>query len=232
MIELDRVERIETLIETLRNSTFNGEDLSKPETMLYLPYPSTVRKPPLCFDMQDVNGIRKFRYMGREILRDLVEMPKQFLDGKSTRGTYYFFGPPGSGKSHILAALACLLLQRGETVLYIPDCAKLCDDPMQLFKEIFSFTYYERQNEIQSITNKKRLYQFALTLLDTPTVCIIDNIDALVGQTGDSESKSHVASVINVLSTNHFIIYGTSTGISEATESHTKILGGLSEVRS
>ncbi|KAF8431713.1 hypothetical protein BGX38DRAFT_1177614 [Terfezia claveryi] len=40
----------------------------------------------------------------------------------------YLHGTQGSGKSHILAALTCLLMKKGHRVVYIPDCRALILD--------------------------------------------------------------------------------------------------------
>lgn len=69
-------------------------------------------------DIQD-----RFRFYGRLQFREIYTAAKSL----AYRGCrmYYLHGTLGSGKSHILAALTCLLLKEGHRVVYLPDCRAL-----------------------------------------------------------------------------------------------------------
>jgi hypothetical protein len=53
----------------------------------------------------------------------------------------YFHGTVGAGKSHLLAALACLLTRQGKIVVFIPDCNELLADPAGYFAPALEFAY-------------------------------------------------------------------------------------------
>jgi len=60
------------------------------------------------------------------------------------RRRYFFHGVLGAGKSHLLAALACLLMREGEIVVYVPDCSELLADPKEYFRTALEFAYDSR----------------------------------------------------------------------------------------
>jgi len=53
----------------------------------------------------------------------------------------YFHGTVGAGKSHLLAALTCLLMRQGMLVVFIPDCNDLLADPARYFTAGLEFAY-------------------------------------------------------------------------------------------
>jgi len=58
---------------------------------------------------------------------------------------YFFHGTLGAGKSHLLAALACLLMREGRIVVYVPDCSELLADPKEYFRTALEFAYDSRE---------------------------------------------------------------------------------------
>jgi len=79
--------------------------------------------------------------MGRSWFGELISQMEApaFID---TRMKIYLYGSSGSGKSHILAALAFKLVQEGKRVLYIPDCSELLQDCTDLLRKALRFTFH------------------------------------------------------------------------------------------
>jgi hypothetical protein len=53
----------------------------------------------------------------------------------------HFHGMLGAGKSHLLAALACLLRREGKLVVFIPNCNELLADPTEYFGAALEAAY-------------------------------------------------------------------------------------------
>jgi hypothetical protein len=70
-----------------------------------------------------------FQYIGRESF-DRVWKAVDQLRTTIGRSRIYIHGTMGYGKSHILAALACVLSQRGDRVVYLPDCREMLRGPL------------------------------------------------------------------------------------------------------
>src|SRR5215813_2130876 len=60
-------------------------------------------------------------------------------------------GTIGYGKSHILAAMACYWLKKGEPVVYVPDCQELLEDPINYLKPAFYLTFHNNQQAQREI---------------------------------------------------------------------------------
>ena len=117
------------------NAMPDGLDLSDPATFTRLPFTSLpLCIPSQCFDTKVVNGIGQFEYMGRSKFREL----RNHIENHKS---LYPHGTSGSGKSHLLAALAYQLTREGERVFYVPDCAKLLLHPKQAMWTAFRFVF-------------------------------------------------------------------------------------------
>jgi hypothetical protein len=80
--------------------------------------------------------------MGRASFQHLLTAVKDpgFLDGSST---LYLYGPSGTGKSHLLAALVFYLVRNGERVLFIPDCRSLLTHLLDQIKQALLFAFHD-----------------------------------------------------------------------------------------
>jgi energy-coupling factor transporter ATP-binding protein EcfA2 len=81
-------------------------------------------------------------------------------------GTIYSLqGSLGSGKSHILAALVCLLVKKGKRVVYLPDAKVLATAIVEYTKEALQLAYADDQalfERIQGLLSIADIVQFAL----------------------------------------------------------------------
>jgi hypothetical protein len=132
-----RISAIYTAIKGLPTTI----DLSNPATFVDLPFPSLLSPPVDRFQETTIDGTKYFKYMGRLIYSELEKgIRKDFF--QSNHQDVYLYGSPGSGKSHLLAALAVQLVQEGKRVLYIPDCQYLLDDFEGTLRAALHFAFH------------------------------------------------------------------------------------------
>jgi hypothetical protein len=106
---------------------------SNPQNCHFIPFPFSFSEPPERFSVQD----GKFEYMGREQFQGVHKTVSSLkTGGGGTR--LYIQGTMGFGKSHILAALACLLYRQGKVVVFIPDVRALLLAPFPYIKLLSS----------------------------------------------------------------------------------------------
>jgi len=99
--------------------------------------------------------------MGRSRFEELVlEMEKPGF--MKTWMAIYLYGSSGSGKSHILAALAFKLAREGKRILYFPDCSTLVKEFELCLRGALSFAFYDSDllEEILSARNEEELVRF------------------------------------------------------------------------
>ncbi|KAA8897631.1 hypothetical protein FN846DRAFT_992273 [Sphaerosporella brunnea] len=73
----------------------------------------------------DGNGC--FEFYGRAKFRELYDVACSMDTHINPR--FYFHGTLGAGKSHLLAALVCLLMHLQKRVVFVPDCYELLAEP-------------------------------------------------------------------------------------------------------
>ena len=122
------------------------KDLEQSGSLLFrilrLPFPSP-HEVPECFAIDDYeNSIFYLSYMGREAFATVWSSCLFIKNRVKCRRSMYVYGTNGYGKSHILGALACLLVRHGLRVVYFPDCrAALCGNPALHVREILLLTF-------------------------------------------------------------------------------------------
>lgn len=214
-------EKVETLLNATKDPTvaMDVDSLSNPETFIDLPYPSTTFKPPARFNtFRDEKGVIRFTYMGRKVFRKLYNAANVFFNdpqfGGNNRSCIHFNGLTGIGKSHILAALACLLMRQEKTVIYIPSCAILVRDPIRHFKEFASLAFPNSQEDISTLENKDDILAFVKELDIGSVVCIADQLDALGSSLEDSsivrENKAIATEIFTAIRETHLTILNRS----------------------
>ena len=105
---------------------------SNPSNMGFLPFPLLYPQLPTePFSLTQENT-RQFKYMGRDQFRILWDSVRS-LEIHTGLSRVYLQGTMGYGKSHILAALACLLFRLGYRPVYI-DCRKMLADPLRYIR--------------------------------------------------------------------------------------------------
>jgi len=127
-------------------------DLSEPATFTTLPFPSLLPMPFQRFEHKKVGDINHFEYMGRLPFRELHKriQDKHFITRSES---LYLSGTSGSGKSHLLAALAYNLIREGKRVFYIPDCCTLLLWPEEVLWQALEFAFYD-SDILETIGNR------------------------------------------------------------------------------
>jgi energy-coupling factor transporter ATP-binding protein EcfA2 len=137
--------------------------LGDPSKWSTLPFPSLFHQLPL--DRFRLDPKRNFPFMGREIFAEVYKV----VSNMSWRtGTIYSLqGTLGSGKSHILAALACLLLKDGKRVVYLPEARVMAEAMVAYTRGALLLTYADNQGlfqQIEGLSSTADICNFALQL--------------------------------------------------------------------
>ncbi|KAF8450160.1 hypothetical protein BGX38DRAFT_511381 [Terfezia claveryi] len=83
---------------------------------------------------------RHFEFYGQELSRNLYDAAKSMYFLRTRR--YFLHGTLGAGKSHLLAALTCVLRKEGMRVVYLPDCRGLLDNPFQYLRHALRLAFF------------------------------------------------------------------------------------------
>ena len=216
------------------------KNLSDPSSSTDLPCPSLLSMPYQRFASKKIDGVAHFGYMGRLQFHELQKRIKKssFLDGSETLSLY---GTSGSGKSHLLAALAYHLIREGERVFYIPDCYSLLLDPLQTMRDACHFAYYDSPvlGTIGHPDDVDALIRFLA--LDRDVYIIVDQVNALEFIENDrrKEKKVQVSDWLDALRFRHRYIFSASANEDSNREAYMKqrgisvipTFGGMSPVR-
>jgi hypothetical protein len=201
---------------------------SDPSHFEFLPFPSSLRMPFQRFESEH-RDIPNFRYMGRYKFQDLYDRTQgvNFLKGNEK---LYLYGSSGSGKSHILAALACQLIREGKRVAYIPDCRDLLTDPEKLFRMVFLNAFPDEASAIKSAPDLNSLLNFWARREDN--YLLVDQINALdeedSGIDGNRKpdiTKETVQRWLNRMKFNHYYIFSASANEKSSRDANMKQAG-------
>jgi hypothetical protein len=158
----------------------------------------------------------------------------------------YVYGTIGYGKSHILAALACLLIRRGHRVLYFPDCRAACASWLDYLQRalLFAFRDTETRQRIMECDDPEQLLQICKSFPD-PLYIIYDQKNTLdredPGEAVVSAGvKEAVQSALERISFDRISITSASANYKSAMAMRLRqtgqqkiaLLGGMTEVRS
>ena len=120
--------------------------------------------------------------MGREMFKEMwnkVETMRQIPRARDL----FLCGTIGYGKSHILACIALLLIQKGERVVYLPDCRALLGNVVPYVKAAMLLTFGdspEIQQQVQGLWTMADISGFFLRRTPSRKIFfIIDQFNAL-----------------------------------------------------
>jgi hypothetical protein len=134
------MEQISLIHKAIRSLSIETE-LSDPCNFTWLPFPAPLRLPEERFARSDKGFVRGFRYMGRSFFQDLL---KEISDPNFLNGSIplYLYGPYGTGKSHLIAALVCYLIWMENRVVFIPHCGDLLENPEAAIRTALLFAFH------------------------------------------------------------------------------------------
>ena len=160
----------------------------------------------------------------------------------------YVHGTMGYGKSHILAALTCLLQRLGKRVVYMPDCRQMLTDVVNYVKSALLCAFSEPslspiRNEIRHLTGPDDILDFCRSLEGDPLYFIVDQINALEQAEPNTDKvpnkeKQNVSSFLEKLYLSHLSITSSSANNRTAVymakkqtgELKMQMMGGMSSV--
>ena len=155
------------------------ETYADPAQLLQLPFPFLWGQLPS--DRFDISEAQ-FTYMGREMFKELwnkVETMRRIPHARDL----FLCGTVGYGKSHILACIALLLIQKGEGVVYLPDCRALLGNVVPYVKAAMLLTFGdspEIQQQVQGLRTMADITDFFLYRTPSRKIFfIIDRYDAI-----------------------------------------------------
>ena len=202
-----------------------------------LPFPSPLPLPSHRFEYKATGGVLYFSYMGRSKFQELRNQTENdsFIRGLES---LYLYGSSGSGKSHLLAALVCHLIKKGERVVYIPNCGELLGTVARLgnLRKALRFSFYDDADslgEIMSANSIEDLLQFWEYQEDI--FLVVDQLNAL-----DKEDKAchDVKDLLCTMKSQHRYIFSASANEASNQLVHLKnsqirvilFYGGMTEV--
>jgi len=170
--------------------------------------------------------------MGRSKFGELASRMEHadFVEGIEN---LYLYGTSGSGKSHILAALACKLIREGERVVYVPDCARLLDNFEWAIRTALCCAFYDSPllETIESALDVDALLRFWKK--QKKFYFIVDQLNALeLGGRHASldEDKKRVTKRLHEMRVHHKYIFSASANKKSNVDADMK-QGGITVIR-
>jgi hypothetical protein len=186
--------------------------------------------------------------MGRERFGNLWDKVQSLEIG--LRSTQLFLhGNMGCGKSHMLAALACLLFRLGKRPVYLSNCRQMLADPLPYIQSAMLCSFAatsspDQRNKIRSFRNTEDAIQFCRTLGETRLYFIIDQVNALEQEEPNADlvlnsEKETLLNFLHRISVGHYSITSASANYRTARRMARKqtgelkmsMMGGMSTVR-
>ena len=110
----------------------------------------------------------------------------------------FLYGTIGWGKSHLLAAMVCLLMRNGRKVVYLPDCRAMLQYPVRYFSSALVLTFASDpiiQQQAAALETDDQIIRFCNQFVDL--IFIVDEWNALDPEMKhDSLEKSNLRSLI------------------------------------
>jgi len=152
-----------------------------------LPFPFVGTAVPERFKVGDGDESDWF-YVGRERFTELLDLLR-IVQRRRDHSALWVYGTKGYGKSHLLAALVCYLVAQKERVVYIPDCWKCIDNPVDYVRAAMLFAWADDptiQDEIITLNTREMIYRFFQR--QKKSIFVIDQMNAF-GESDNGEDK-------------------------------------------
>ena len=233
------------LYESIEKLSDNPVDYADPSQAIPLPFPSKNVVPPRF----DLSGDGLFSYIGREKFTIIWETWLKIKADTRHRQAIYVYGTKGYGKSHILAALACLLVRKKELVVYLPDCCAMLREPLKYLRNALLFAFvglssFDYREWICECEDIEGLANFCMQYKQGQLCFIIDQLNALdpepKGEDDVSDDRKFwLKELLQRISAGHVLITSASANHKSAMHMAAKdtgdqkisLLGGMTTVR-
>lgn len=110
------------------------------------------------------------------------------------RRAIYIYGSMGYGKSHILAALACLLIRTGHRIVYLPDCRAMLGEPLSYVQRALRLALWkpEDTNALKKVLECKSFEELITICEPIENLCfMIDQENALDSEPSTADNVSN-----------------------------------------
>jgi hypothetical protein len=221
---------------------------SNPHNMDLLPFPMLYsRLPTDRFPLREA-PVKLFEYMGRERFGSLWGAVQSLRIGSGS-SQLFLQGTMGHGKSHMLAALTCLLFRIGKRPVYIPDCRQMLVDPLSYIQSALLCAFADassssHRHKIRSFRTVDDALEFCHNFGATQLYFIIDQINSLEHEAPDTDSvpnnqKDVLLTFLRRIVLGHYSITSASANYrtvwrmaqKQTGEVGMSLMGGMSEVR-
>lgn len=187
---------------------------SDPRHLNWLPFPHTTPGQPQRFNLQRQSKVLVFAFMGRHIFRRLYETAADFdTDPFRSYSKVCVHGTAGTGKSHVLAALACLLTHEGKRVVYVPDCILLIESFFIEMRSALQFAFPEHATMMDSWSDNEQIRDFCRAWRKSGTIFfVLDQREALdtFPDDPDKDRKAQVRICLDELLSRNYVAYSAS----------------------
>ena len=178
-----------------------------------LPFPAVGIFPEDRFTFEEGN----FTYFGRE---RFTELWKSVIQLEKRWGQLFFYGTAGYGKSHILAALACLLVSQGKRVVFLPHCRAMSRDFVDYITEALLLAFGDSPKHQEQIVELQKEEDIKLFLKryaksEGKLYFIVDQLNALEVAKEDRDqtsntTKEHISEWLNAFTGAHCRVQSAS----------------------
>jgi len=232
------------VLQGLDSASLQLDDYCDPNLLQHLPFPFLGRVPSDRFSLDDHD---RFRFYGRQQFREIYDAVKSLKYRGTSR--YYLQGTLGSGKSHILAALTCLLMKEGHRVVYLPDCRALALDLFGYLQFALVLAYHgasetQAREYLERCQTIEQLTTFCVKAsADHRLLLIIDQANALDPQDEaidgiTLEAKRDARSLLDKITARHLKLasatanyqHGVADQYKQTGERRIHMYGGLTDV--
>ena len=226
---LAAISKISSIHEAIKS--IGKIDFAKPDLFTELPFPSPIPPPYERFSWsKPPGGVERFQYIGREMFAQLQDSIRQ-PDIQNEFNRLYLYGPSGTGKSHLLAALVCQLVLDKERVFYIPDCRRLVvEDPFLHIQNALLFAFHGDLRAYSRITGARTLDQLLWFRRSQPPLSfyvVIDQCNALEFRDTNDQyrgRKEQILQFLNAIGTGQKYIYSASSNEQASSDAEGKQL--------
>jgi hypothetical protein len=151
-----------------------------------------------------------------------------------------------AGKSHLLAAMVCLLMRKGRKVVFLPDCKALLRDPVDYFRSALLLTFASEpsiQARVARLCSVEAVISFCKTHTFNDLTFIVDQFNALEqdmkkDDADTLQAKSVARRLVDHASSNRALLKAASANNLTARVIHDKqlnmnivtLFGGMTQV--
>ena len=123
----------------------------------------------------------------------------------------WLYGTQGYGKSYLLAVLACYLAAQDEPIVYIADCRRLLENPVQYLRATMLFAWADDIATQEIIMTLNTLEEITTFFQSEKVLFIIDQMSALkIDGLREKKKREDLSKRIKTFTYGHKKVYSSS----------------------